>query len=110
MHGRDASPDHQPGGVRLAAQPRHDWGDAPDVAGFLGRTHELATLKRWVIDDHCRLVALLDMGGIGKTMLAARLAQDAAPYFERVYWRTVRDAPRLSEGLLGLSAFCQISS
>jgi hypothetical protein len=42
------------------------------------------------------------MGGIGKTMLAARLAQDVAPSFERVYWRSVRNAPPLSEGLQGL--------
>src|SRR6202035_1530391 len=96
--GPDAGPDRLPAGAQPAAQPRQDWGDAPDVAGFLGRAHELATLKRWVIDDHCRLVAILGMGGVGKTMLAARLAQEVAPSFQRVFWRTVREAPLLSEG------------
>jgi predicted ATPase len=33
----------------------------------------METLKRWVNDD-ARLIAVLGMGGIGKTMLAARLA------------------------------------
>ena len=39
------------------------------------------------------LVAVLGMGGIGKTSLAARLAQAVAPSFERVYWRSLRNAP-----------------
>ena len=43
----------------------------------------------WVLEERCRLVAVLGMGGIGKTSLAARLAQDVAPSFERVYWRSL---------------------
>jgi WD40 repeat protein/transcriptional regulator with XRE-family HTH domain len=97
--GRETRPAKVLAEDRQVVQQRHDWGDAPDVAGFLGRAHELATLKRWVMEDHCRLVAILGLGGVGKTMLAARLAQEAAPSFERVFWRTVRNAPLLSEGL-----------
>jgi predicted ribonuclease YlaK len=82
-----------------AAAWSQDWGEAPDVVGFLGRLEELATLKQWVLDDRARLVALLGMGGIGKTMLAARLATDLAPAFERVYWRSDRSAPSLSDWL-----------
>jgi len=43
----------------VMAERQEDWGNAPDVSAFLGRTHELATLRRWVVDDHCRLVAIL---------------------------------------------------
>jgi hypothetical protein len=45
------------------------------------------------------------MGGIGKTSLAARLAHEVAPRFERVYWRSLRDAPPPGEWLSGAIGF-----
>ena len=51
------------------------------------------------------MVAVLGMGGIGKTSLAARLAQQVAPSFERVYWRSLRNAPPASEWLAGAIGF-----
>ena len=78
-----------------------DWGDAPDVLGFLGRADELRMATRWMLDEHCRVVALLGMGGIGKTMLASRVARDVAPAYARVYWRSARNAPPLLDWLGG---------
>jgi transcriptional regulator with XRE-family HTH domain len=69
-----------------------DWGEAPGMMGFVGRTDALTLLRRWVLDDRFRLVAVLGMGGVGKTTLTAKLAQEVAPDFEYVYWRSVRDA------------------
>ena len=82
-----------------------DWGEAPDTLGFVGRVAELVLLRRWVVDERCRLIAIVGMGGIGKTSLAASLAQDVAPSFERVYWRSLRDAPPVSEWLAGAIGF-----
>ena len=82
-------------------KPGQDWGQAPDTMGFVGRADELALLGHWVLEERCRLVALVGMGGIGKTSLAARLAEDVAPSFERLYWRSLRDAPPASEWLVG---------
>ena len=84
---------------RGTAERRQDWGEAPDTVDFVGRDDELLTLCTWVLDERCRLVALLGMGGIGKTTLTARVAQDVTGSFERVYWRSVRDAPPPAEWL-----------
>src|SRR5712691_1647646 len=84
---------------------RQDWGEAPDVFGFVGRADELATLREWVVEERCRLAAVLGMGGIGKTALASRLAQEAAPSYLHVYWRSLRDALPASEWMAGAIGF-----
>src|SRR5262245_13502571 len=89
----------------VGGERRQDWGEAPDVVGFRGRAPERALLTRWLRDERCRLVALLGLGGIGKTILAARLARDLAPAFERVYWRSLRNGPAPDEWLAGAIGF-----
>ncbi len=61
------------------AHERQDWGDAIDGELFYDRTAELSTLEQWLVDDHCRLVVLLGMGGIGKTALCKVGTTDSAP-------------------------------
>jgi hypothetical protein len=48
---------------------RVDWGEAPDPGQFYGRDKELAALQRWVVQDHCRVVAVLGMGGLARRAL-----------------------------------------
>jgi WD40 repeat protein/transcriptional regulator with XRE-family HTH domain len=80
--------------VELAAPgPRVEWGDALDVPSFYGREQELATLAQWVVDERCRVVSVLGLGGIGKSALAVTLMHRVATHFEVVIWRSLRDAP-----------------
>lgn len=78
--------------------PGHqDLGEAPDVSLFYGREVELATLQRWLLQDKCRIVALLGVGGIGKTALSTKLVHRLHDAFETVVWRSLRNAPPLAD-------------
>ncbi|NIV46293.1 MAG: AAA family ATPase, partial [Gammaproteobacteria bacterium] len=86
---------------------RYDWGEAPEIGLFYGREAELAQLAGWLLADRCRLVAILGMGGLGKTALAARLTRQlagqaegghlAGASFERIIWRSLLNAPPLAD-------------
>jgi WD40 repeat protein/transcriptional regulator with XRE-family HTH domain len=76
-----------------AATPRIDWVGALDVSHFTGREGELAELIQWIAQEHCRLVAILGMGGIGKSALVSLLGRQLALQFDTVLWRSLRDAP-----------------
>ena len=86
---------------RFPAQraPRSGLRSAPDVSSFYGRTDEVAELEHWLLVDQCRLVAVLGMGGIGKTALAAKLVRQVAPHFACVLWRSLHNAPSLQDVL-----------
>ncbi len=93
-------------GNHLSSSSQHkrvDWGEAPDAYQFHGRQKQLETLEQWIA-QRCRLVAIADMGGIGKTMVAARLTQQLADtdMFDVVVWRSLRQAPPLINLLLEL--------
>ncbi|MEJ7653004.1 MAG: NB-ARC domain-containing protein [Chloroflexia bacterium] len=45
------------------------------------------------VEDRRRLVAVLGIGGVGKTTLVAHTAAMLAPRFERVFWRSLLNAP-----------------
>ncbi|MBD2532757.1 hypothetical protein H6G97_25510 [Nostoc flagelliforme FACHB-838] len=69
------------------------WGEAIFNSTFYGRIEELNTLEEWILNEHCQLVALLGIGGIGKTALSVKFAQQIQGNFEYVIWRSLREAP-----------------
>ncbi|MGJ5676538.1 MAG: NB-ARC domain-containing protein [Nostochopsis sp.] len=74
---------------------KQDLGEAPDTIIFYGRTNELDTLEQWIIGDRCRVVALLGMGGLGKTALSVKLVQQLQSEFDYIIWRSLRETPKL---------------
>ncbi|MEH2300235.1 MAG: NB-ARC domain-containing protein [Nostoc sp.] len=74
-----------------------NWGEAIDVSQFYGRTTELETLSQWIVRDRTRVVTLLGMGGMGKTALSVKLAEQLQEEFEYVIWRSLRHAPFLQD-------------
>ncbi|NJK66409.1 MAG: hypothetical protein HC789_17775 [Microcoleus sp. CSU_2_2] len=74
-----------------------DWGEAPDVSIFYDRSDETAILEHWIVTNHCRLVGLFGMGGIGKTHLSVKLAERFQEQFDYVIWRSLRNAPPLQQ-------------
>ena len=73
--------------------PRVDGGDALDVPSFYGRQGELTTLAGWVVQEHCRVVSVLGMGGMGKSALVTSAMRQLASHFQVVLFRSLRDAP-----------------
>jgi WD40 repeat protein len=93
----------------LPSDSYQDWGDAPDLSAtsFYGRHEEISTLEKWILEDRCRLIAILGIGGIGKTKLAVKLgkggigksalsmkvAEKIQGEFEYVIWRSLLSEP-----------------
>lgn len=61
----------------------------PIVSHFYGREPELTMLQHAIIQERTPLVGLVGLPGIGKTTLAAKLAEDLKSTFEHVIWRTL---------------------
>ena len=76
-----------------ASRTRVDWRDALAISIFHGRKLEQALLTQWVAQEHCRVISLLGMGGIGKSALAVSEMHRLAEHFEVVIFRSLRDAP-----------------
>lgn len=91
------------------AKPILELSEMPVTAHFHGRTVEVTALAQWLQQKpegaRIRLVAVLGMGGIGKTALAAHLVtRFTSPFaneFRFVLWRSVLNAPPLTEVLRG---------
>lgn len=70
---------------------REDWNGALDVESFYGRTAEMTELDQWITNDKCRIVTIVGIGGIGKTTLSIKVAQQVKLHFSHVLWRTLKN-------------------
>ncbi|NJR14603.1 MAG: LuxR family transcriptional regulator [Calothrix sp. CSU_2_0] len=77
--------------------PQQDLGEAPDTANFYGRVRELEVLKQWIGGDNCRAIAIVGMGGLGKTTLSVKLVESLQEDFDFIIWRSLRETPKLDK-------------
>ncbi|MGK7945351.1 MAG: NB-ARC domain-containing protein [Microcystaceae cyanobacterium] len=69
---------------------KQDWGNAIDVSIFYNREEELKQLTQWTLVNKCRVVGILGMGGIGKTVLGIKLGKQIQSHFDYVIWRSLQ--------------------
>lgn len=69
--------------LSTSAQPRSH-GLPAELTSFIGRQHEIATIKHLLTD--ARMVTLTGPGGVGKTRLALRVAADLRRTFPGGVW------------------------
>lgn len=72
------------------SQLHHDLSEAPEPKSLRHRTEELATLEKWIIGEHHRLIAITGLSGMGKTMLVRQLVENIKDNFDRILWRSHR--------------------
>ena len=77
-------------------QSKQDWGEAIDVSQFYDRQEERQTLEHCIPEDHCCFIEIFGLGGMGKTALSVKIAQEVESQFEFVIWRSLQQAPSLN--------------
>jgi len=72
---------------------REDWDEAPQVMSLYGRERECSELEQWLEDHRCQVIAVLGMGGMGKTALVATVTTRMKESFDCIFWRSLQNAP-----------------
>jgi NB-ARC domain len=64
---------------------------------FYGRKVETNQLERWILDDHCRLIGIFGMMGIGKSTLVLNTIPNLYSKFEFCTWRSLGEYQSIND-------------
>lgn len=60
--------------------------EVPESSICYGRETELETIVQWIVEEHCHLILLTGISGIGKTCLAIMTAERTKLQFDFICW------------------------
>lgn len=75
----------------------YDWGEMIESPPIYGRDDEIEHLGKAISKERFHLVAILGMGGVGKSALARKVSDDLLTEFDFIVWRSLRSPRTLSE-------------
>jgi WD40 repeat protein/transcriptional regulator with XRE-family HTH domain len=84
--------------LRMPPRPE-GWKNTIQTGPIYNRKKELEQFKRWILEENCRVVGILGLGGVGKTTLTLKLVEQLKGSFDFVIWHSLYNAPPL-ESLL----------
>lgn len=83
---------------------------APQIIKFYNRETELETLKNWILNQNIRLISVLGLSGIGKTVLVKRFVDLNLEQFEVIIWRSLKYPKSLDLLINDLLNVCHVET
>jgi len=75
-----------------------EWKEAPVVGTFFDRASALTQVQDWLTKERLPLMAILGMGGVGKSVFAVKVVESIAQHYDYILWRnlSLHSLPSLS--------------